>query len=117
MPISGPVVHQQLMDAYASVQERFESERGRTSDARRQRDQLDESRDDALVSLAERQREVATFLALGYTQWQVGAMFVRESMLVNVTGTLLGLPMGYGLTVLTVIAYAEGPWPSPVECD
>lgn len=53
MPISGPVVHQQLMDAYASVQERFESERGRTSDARQQRDELDEHRDHALVSLAE----------------------------------------------------------------
>ena len=53
MPISGPVVHQQLMDAYANVQARFESERSRISEARGQRDQLDGHRDEALVSLAE----------------------------------------------------------------
>jgi hypothetical protein len=41
------------MDAYANVQARFESERAQTSEARRQRDQLDEHRDDALVNLAE----------------------------------------------------------------
>ncbi len=53
MPISGPVVHQQLIDAYANVQARFEAERARTNEARQQRDQLDEHRDDALVNLAE----------------------------------------------------------------
>ena len=61
----------------------------------------------SLVSLAERQREVATFVALGYTRWQVGAMFMRESMLVNTAGTLLGLPVGYGLAQLMVYAYAN----------
>jgi ABC-type antimicrobial peptide transport system permease subunit len=56
----------------------------------------------SLVSLAERQREVATFMALGYTRWQVGAMFMRESMLINTAGTLMGLPVGYGLAKLMV---------------
>lgn len=53
MPISGPVVHQQLMDAYANVQENFESQRSRTSEASLQRDQLVDDRSEALISLAE----------------------------------------------------------------
>jgi putative ABC transport system permease protein len=61
----------------------------------------------SLVSLAERQREVATFRALGYGPWEVGGMFLRENLLVNTAGTLLGLPFGYALVQLTSLAYAE----------
>ncbi len=59
----------------------------------------------SLVNLAERQREVATFRALGYSQWSIGAMFLRESFVTNMLGALLGLPMGYGLMWLTAKAY------------
>ena len=59
----------------------------------------------SLVNLAERQREVATFRALGYSQWQIGGMFLRESLLTNLVGSLLGLPVGYGLTCLTSMLY------------
>jgi putative ABC transport system permease protein len=58
-----------------------------------------------MVNLAERQREVGTFRALGYSQWQIGAIFLRESLLTNLFGTLLGLPMGYFLTWITAVAY------------
>jgi putative ABC transport system permease protein len=51
----------------------------------------------SLISLAERQREVATLRVLGYTQWQVGGLFLRESLVVNSLGTLVGLPLGYTL--------------------
>ncbi len=51
----------------------------------------------SLVSLAERRREVATFRVLGYNEWQVGGLFLRESMVINSLGTLLGLPVGYSL--------------------
>ena len=61
----------------------------------------------SMVSLAERQREVATFRALGYTPWEVGGLFLRENLLVNIFGTLLGLPFGYFLVVLTSLAYAQ----------
>lgn len=61
----------------------------------------------SLVSLAERQREVATFQALGYTTWQIGNMFLRENVLVNSIGTLLGLPFGYLLVRLTALAYSQ----------
>jgi putative ABC transport system permease protein len=59
----------------------------------------------SMVSLAERQREVATFRALGYSPWQIGAVFLRESLVTTLFGTLLGLPAGYFLTWLTATAY------------
>ena len=61
----------------------------------------------SLVSLAERQREVATFRAMGYGPWQVGGLFLRENLGVNSIGTLLGLPFGYGLVYLTSLAYEQ----------
>jgi putative ABC transport system permease protein len=51
----------------------------------------------ALVGLAERRREVATLLVLGYTPAAVGRLFLREGLLVHLAGTLLGLPGGYFL--------------------
>jgi putative ABC transport system permease protein len=59
----------------------------------------------SVVNLAERQREVATLRALGYSQGQIGAMFLRESMLTTLAGTLLGLPVGYLLTELTAMSF------------
>jgi putative ABC transport system permease protein len=52
----------------------------------------------SLIGLAERRREVATLRVVGYTEYQIGGYFLRESMLVNSLGTLLGLPVGYALT-------------------
>jgi putative ABC transport system permease protein len=59
----------------------------------------------SLVSLQERQREVATLRVLGYGPWQIGNLFLRESILVNGVGTLLGLPLGYLLNYGIVVAY------------
>ncbi|MFK8113595.1 MAG: hypothetical protein AB8B91_15445 [Rubripirellula sp.] len=53
MPISGPVVHQQLMDAYADTQARLESARGSITQAKDDRERLDDDRSEALVTLAE----------------------------------------------------------------
>jgi putative ABC transport system permease protein len=53
----------------------------------------------SLIGLAERRREVATLRVLGYTEWQIGGFFLRESLLLTVLGTLLGMPLGYGLCV------------------
>jgi putative ABC transport system permease protein len=61
----------------------------------------------SLVSLAERQREVATLGALGYGRWEIGLLFLRESLLANFTGTLFGLPIGYLLTVLMASFYTN----------
>ncbi|MBN2476532.1 MAG: ABC transporter permease [Pirellulales bacterium] len=59
----------------------------------------------SLVSLAERQREVATLRVLGYGPWQIGSLLLRESLIVTLIGTVLGMPLGYFLTVLTSWAY------------
>ncbi|QDT07851.1 hypothetical protein K227x_62800 [Rubripirellula lacrimiformis] len=53
MPISGPVVHQQLMDAYTQTQSRLESMRNQVGKVDQHREQLDDQRSDALVKLAE----------------------------------------------------------------
>lgn len=59
----------------------------------------------SLIGLAERRREVATLRVLGYTEWQVGGLFLRESMVVNALGTLLGLPLGWLLAYTLTIIY------------
>lgn len=56
----------------------------------------------SMVSLAEREREVATFRVLGYGPWEIGNILLRESLIVTLFGTLLGMPLGYLLTLLSV---------------
>ena len=59
----------------------------------------------SLVSLTERQRELSTLRVLGYGPWQIGTLLLRESMIVTLLGTVLGMPLGYLLTVATAWAY------------
>jgi putative ABC transport system permease protein len=59
----------------------------------------------SLIGLAERKREVATLRVMGYTEYQIGGYFLRESMVMNAIGTLLGLPVGYLLTVWLTTVY------------
>lgn len=59
----------------------------------------------SLIGLAERKREVATLRVLGYTEYQIGGYFLRESMLVNALGTLIGLPLGYSLCLWITTVY------------
>ncbi len=59
----------------------------------------------SLISLSERQQEIATLRVLGYTPSEVGAIFLRESLCVNIPGILLGLPVGYWASQGINIAY------------
>lgn len=59
----------------------------------------------SMIGLAERRREVATFQVLGYTGWKIGGLFLRESLLVNLLGTIAGLPLGLGLAHLIEFYY------------
>ena len=68
----------------------------------------------SLISLAEREREVATLRVLGYTEWQVGHLFLRESALVNTLGTLAGMPLGYLLNWGITVAYDTDMFRIPV---
>ncbi|PQO46319.1 ABC transporter permease [Blastopirellula marina] len=56
----------------------------------------------SLVNLSERQREVATLGAMGYTRWEIGLFFLRESLVINSIGAVLGLPVGYVLILFMV---------------
>jgi putative ABC transport system permease protein len=53
----------------------------------------------SLIGLAERRREVATLRVSGYSEWQIGGYFLRESLLITILGTLTGMPIGYALCV------------------
>lgn len=53
MPISGPVVHQQLMSAYSEAHQRLESARGRIGQSQKARDNLEDARGDTMAKLAE----------------------------------------------------------------
>ena len=68
----------------------------------------------SLVSLAERQREVATLRVLGYGPWEIGSLLLRESMITTILGALLGMPLGYVLTVAIARAYASDLFRMPV---
>ncbi|MGW8257869.1 MAG: ABC transporter permease, partial [Thermoguttaceae bacterium] len=68
----------------------------------------------SLVSLAERQCEVATLRVLGYSPWMIGSMLFRESMITAIFGALLGMPLGYLLTAVTAEAYASDMFRMPV---
>jgi putative ABC transport system permease protein len=59
----------------------------------------------SLIGLAERRREVATLRVLGYNELQVGGLFLRESLVLNSLGTLLGLPLGYSLALVLSRVY------------
>lgn len=60
----------------------------------------------SLISLAERNQEIATFRVLGYTSREVGQIFLRESLCINLLGMACGLPAGYGLCLLINRAYS-----------
>lgn len=60
----------------------------------------------ALVSLSERQREVATLRTLGYRSGQVSGLFVGEGLLLNGAGVVAGLFAGVGLAHLLSLAYS-----------
>jgi putative ABC transport system permease protein len=61
----------------------------------------------SLVSLAERQRELATLRVLGYGPWRVGSLLLRESMITTIAGAILGMPLGYTLTCWVSAEYAS----------
>ncbi|HOO62912.1 MAG TPA: FtsX-like permease family protein [Synergistaceae bacterium] len=55
----------------------------------------------ALISLEERKREIATLKVLGYHNAAIGSLFFREILITNLSGAVLGMPLGYfGLALL-----------------
>jgi putative ABC transport system permease protein len=52
------------------------------------------------VSVAERRHDVGVLRSLGATRAQIAGLFVGEAALLGLIGSLLGLPLGYGLAWL-----------------
>ncbi|MEW6356951.1 MAG: FtsX-like permease family protein [Planctomycetota bacterium] len=67
----------------------------------------------SLISIAERQREIATFRVLGYDPMEIGAIFLRENMLVNIFGAIGGLPVGYGILYVMIWQYENDMYVMP----
>jgi putative ABC transport system permease protein len=66
-----------------------------------------------LISIAERQREIATFRVLGYQPFEVGQIFLRENFLINTLGALLGLPLGYLMLYGMAVQYQNDMFSMP----
>jgi len=59
----------------------------------------------SLIEIGDRMRDIATFRVLGYKPGQIAAIFFRQNLVVLVVGLTLGLPLGYGLSLLIARAY------------
>lgn len=59
----------------------------------------------ASVTLAERERELASLRVLGLTPRETGGVLLHESLLLSTAGILLGIPLGRALCRLLVHAY------------
>ena len=57
------------------------------------------------VSLAERQRELASLRVLGFSRQEVGRILYHENFAMCIVGLILGIPFGVGVCRLIVKAY------------
>ena len=68
----------------------------------------------SLISIIERRREIATYRVLGYQPGEIGRMFLRENMFLNLAGTLIGLPLGYWFLAAMAKEYTNDMYAMPV---
>ncbi len=59
----------------------------------------------SLIEIGDRLRDIATFRVLGYRPGQVAGIFFRQNLAVFLLGLVLGLPLGYAMTVAMAEAY------------
>lgn len=71
----------------------------------------------ALISIAERQREIATFRVLGYQSLEVGEIFLRETMVVSMIGAVIGLPLGYYMLYGLALMFTNDMFAMPCVVD
>jgi len=67
----------------------------------------------SLISISERQMEIATFRVLGYSPVEIGKIFLRETMIVNLIGSVIGIPFGYLLNYWTSLMYQNNMFSMP----
>ncbi len=69
------------------------------------------------VSLAERQRELASLRVLGFTAGETGSILYYENFLLGVIGMAFGIPVGMFLSRLLVRAYESDLYRLPFHID
>ncbi|MCX5772143.1 MAG: FtsX-like permease family protein [Candidatus Hydrogenedentes bacterium] len=58
-----------------------------------------------MVSLAERQRELASMRVLGFSAGEVGRILYLENLMLSAVGLVLGIPLGIGGSRIIITAY------------
>lgn len=71
----------------------------------------------ALIAISERRREMATFRTMGYYEFEVGRLFLRENMVNNVIGALLGLPLGRAMIIGAMKGVATDAYAFPATIE
>jgi putative ABC transport system permease protein len=66
-----------------------------------------------LIAMSERRRELATFSALGYHDRETARLFLRENLLTNLAGALLGLPLGHFLLEAMMLGFETDAYSFP----
>lgn len=61
-----------------------------------------------LMNVTERRRSLAILRVVGASNKQLKGMLVREGILLAVAGTLIGLPLGYGVSHLIIAGMEKG---------
>lgn len=61
----------------------------------------------SLIAIVERRREIATYRVLGYQPLQIGGLYLRENLVSNGAGLLLGLPLGKALLAGMAALYSN----------
>lgn len=67
-----------------------------------------------LIELGDRTREFATLRVLGYHPHQIAGILLRQNIVIFIMGTLLALPLSYGMTLLLSQAYDSELYRMPV---
>jgi putative ABC transport system permease protein len=71
----------------------------------------------ALISLSERKREIATYRVLGYTVPETVSIFLRQSVILNMLGVFLGLPLGWLILRAMVTQFQNDLYSMPCRVD
>lgn len=66
-----------------------------------------------LIAISERLRDIATFRTIGYTLGEVSTQFLKENMVINFFGSLIGIPMGYLMLISTMDSFATDAYTMP----
>ena len=67
----------------------------------------------SLIALVERKREIATFRVLGYHPREIGWIFLIENLVLNLFGTILGMPLGWILLKAMTVEFANDLYAMP----